>query len=253
MINKPRNVVLLSLVAALCFWVLDATVDYLAHYDEPFLTILLFNKREVSFRLLASLCFLVTGMIMSRSFARQKRTEAALLNEIDERKRIEERLHVLSLRDELTGLHNRRGFFTLADQQFKLANRSHKRIFMFYADLDNLKTINDTYGHQEGDAALMEMAAVLNETFRESDIIARIGGDEFVAIPVGTEGDTIEVITSRFNRNLEIHNAEKDRICSIDASFGIVSYNPLSPRPIDELLAEGDRLMYEQKKGKQSA
>jgi diguanylate cyclase (GGDEF)-like protein len=86
------------------------------------------------------------------------------------------------LTDELTGLYNRRGFFVSAQQQLKLANRYNKGIFIFSADLDDLKIINDNFGHKTGDSALVETANILKKTFRESDIIARIGGDEFVIL-----------------------------------------------------------------------
>ncbi|MEJ2323606.1 MAG: GGDEF domain-containing protein, partial [Nitrospirota bacterium] len=91
----------------------------------------------------------------------------------------------LSLTDELTGLSNRRGFFNLVDQLLKMAKRMNTVIYMLYADLDSLKSINDVYGHHEGDNILKDVAHILKTTYRESDIVARIGGDEFVVIPVG--------------------------------------------------------------------
>ncbi len=243
---------LLSVVAALSFWVIDAVVDYFVHYDEPFVSLLLLNRKELAFRLLFSVCFLVFGMIVTRMFDRQKRMENELVREIDERKRIEARLYTLSTKDELTGLFNRRGFFTLVEQQLKMANRDKKTIFLFYADLDNLKEINDSLGHQVGDEALVDIAKILQDTFRESDIIARVGGDEFIAVPVGTTGETVRLISDRVDRNLEIYNSEKTRQHCLSLSFGIVSYDPSAPSTIDELLAQGDRLMYEQKRSKKS-
>lgn len=250
MIGKPRYTLLLSIVAAIIFWLADSIVDYVVHYDEPFFNVLILNKTENSFRILASAGFLFFGAIMSKVLSRQQRAEEALRGEITERKEAEKRLLALSVRDELTGLYNRRGFFALAEQQLKLSQRSRNSIYIFYADLDNLKTINDDFGHQEGDSALVEIARILEDTFRESDIIARIGGDEFVAIPVGTTGETLEIISSRFARNIELHNAERQRGYAISASVGIACYNPGSPYTIDELLAEGDRLMYEDKRKK---
>jgi len=250
MFRKGHFVIMLSLFAIVSFWFLDAVVDYLIHYDEPFLSLLVFNKKEVAFRLLVSAAFLLFGLAMFRIFSKQKRTEAALVLEIEERKQVEERLYALSTRDELTGLYNRRGFFTLVEQQLKMAARGKNDIHIFYADMDNLKEINDTHGHQEGDLALVEIAAILKETFRESDIIARVGGDEFVAVPVGTTGETVSIITDRINRNIELHNAEKARSYRLSLSFGIVNYRPDSPISIDELLSRGDALMYEQKSRK---
>jgi diguanylate cyclase (GGDEF)-like protein len=160
----------------------------------------------------------------------------------------QEKQRVMSITDELTDLYNRRGFFTLAEQRLKLAKRQKRGIFMLYADLDGLKTINDTRGHQEGDAALVDTANLLKATYRESDIIARIGGDEFVVIPVGSAGNDIEHITGRLQANLQRHNASENRNYTLSISIGVAFYDPENPCSIDELLAAGDRMMYEQKR-----
>ncbi|MCL4477056.1 MAG: GGDEF domain-containing response regulator [Nitrospirae bacterium] len=162
--------------------------------------------------------------------------------------KVQEKQRVMSITDELTGLYNRRGFFTLAEQRLKLAKRQRRGIFMLYADVDGLKAINDTLGHQEGDMALVDTANLLKATYRESDIIARIGGDEFVVIPVGSAGDDIEIITARLQKNLDHHNATEHRNYTLSISIGIAYYDTENPSSIDELLAAGDRLMYEQKK-----
>ena len=164
--------------------------------------------------------------------------------------KVQEKQRMMSITDELTGLYNRRGFFTLAEQRLKLAKRQRRGIFMLYADVDGLKTINDTLGHQEGDMALADTANLLKATYRESDIIARIGGDEFVVIPAGSSGDDIEIITARLQKNLDHHNATENRKYTLSISIGIAYYDTENPCSIDELLATGDRLMYEQKKMK---
>jgi diguanylate cyclase (GGDEF)-like protein/PAS domain S-box-containing protein len=166
---------------------------------------------------------------------------------ITDRKIMEEELRTLSLTDELTGLYNRRGFHALAEQQLRMANRLKNGIFMLYADIDNLKEINDTYGHQEGDRILVEFAKILKENYRESDIIARIGGDEYIVIPVGSAEDNIEVINSRFYACLERYNKHSNLKHDITASIGIVFYDPASPCTIDSLLVQADKLMYCQK------
>jgi diguanylate cyclase (GGDEF)-like protein/PAS domain S-box-containing protein len=168
--------------------------------------------------------------------------------DITERKRIEEKLRSLSLADDLTGLYNRRGFFTLVEHLLRTVNRQKEGIFMLYADVDGLKAINDTFGHKEGDAALIEIAGILRENYRESDIIARIGGDEFVVIPVGTAKDSVEIITDRFHKALESHNAKRDRKYELSISIGISFYDPESPCSVDDLLQQADRSMYQQKR-----
>jgi diguanylate cyclase (GGDEF)-like protein/PAS domain S-box-containing protein len=172
--------------------------------------------------------------------------------DITEYKILEEKLHSLSLTDELTGIYNRRGFFTLAEQVLKLCKRQKKGVYMLYADIDNLKKINDTFGHKEGDLALIEIADILKKSYRDSDIAARIGGDEFVVIPIGTTGDNIELITSRLQKAIEIHNSKGNRKYKLSVSIGVTYYDPEYPCSIDELLLKVDKLMYEQKRQKQN-
>jgi diguanylate cyclase (GGDEF)-like protein len=107
---------------------------------------------------------------------------------------------------------------------------------------------HDTFGHLEGDLMLIEVAHVLKESFREADIIARIGGDEFVVLQVAAADVSMEPITSRLRQNLEIKNSSINRNFSLSLSIGIVRYDPDSPCTLDELLSQADKMMYEQKK-----
>jgi diguanylate cyclase (GGDEF)-like protein len=171
-----------------------------------------------------------------------------LKKNIAERKQMEEQLYTMSITDELTGLYNRRGFFTLTEHRLLLAKREKAGLLILYADLDNLKEVNDIYGHEEGDKLLKETAELLKESYRKSDIIARIGGDEFVIFPVGMTKDNVEIIASRLQNNIEMYNAEREQDYKLSISFGIAAYDPESLIDIDGLLAEADKLMYEQKK-----
>ncbi len=170
--------------------------------------------------------------------------------DISDRKRMEEELRALSLTDELTGLYNRRGFLTLTDQYLKIVNRMKNKISILYADLDDLKNINDTFGHQEGDKAIIETAEILKETFRESDVAARIGGDEFVVMPAVISNASLEMVLERLHKNIDRVNARADRKYQISLSYGIALYDPEEPCTIEELLNRGDRMMYENKKSK---
>jgi len=166
-----------------------------------------------------------------------------------ERQRLMEEVRSLSIIDELTKLHNRRGFLTLAQQQLKVANRTKRGMLLFFMDLDNMKKINDTLGHHEGDLALMEIAAVLKETFRDSDIIARIGGDEFVALVIDIPESSGEIFNARLRENLRARNSQGKHPYKLSMSMGIAHYDSEFPCSIDELLARADSLMYEQKGG----
>lgn len=179
-------------------------------------------------------------------FLKKPFTEKELLARIKHVK-MQEEIRNLTLRDELTGAYNRRGFFALVEHQFKIAKRDNTGIFMLYADMDNLKKINDSLGHLEGDKALVEIAGILVKNFRGSDIIARIGGDEFVVFPIGTSIDAVENTLGRLQKALEAFNAENTRGYSLSISSGISFYDPNAPCTIDDLLSMADRSMYERK------
>ena len=168
--------------------------------------------------------------------------------DITELKHIEEMLYTLSTRDDLTGLYNRRGFFNLSEQQLKLAEREKRSLFLLSADFDNLKTINDTFGHNEGSMALKETARILKVSFRESDIIARIGGDEFVVLAAETPNITIDSLTNRLNEHLTSYNRDSGKSYQLSLSYGISHYDPEKPSSLETLLIRADKLMYAHKK-----
>ena len=161
---------------------------------------------------------------------------------------IQGKLLSLSVIDELTGLYNRRGFLAFAKQQLKLAQRTGKGVLLLFADLDGMKWINDNLGHSAGDAALMETSAILKETFRESDIIARMGGDEFAVIGVEADKETEKVTLERLYENIRSKNAERGRNFQLSLSIGSAYYNPGDPSSLDEMLDQADASMYEQKR-----
>jgi diguanylate cyclase (GGDEF)-like protein/PAS domain S-box-containing protein len=177
---------------------------------------------------------------------------AALYAIAVDRKRKEDELRDLSLTDELTGLHNRRGFFTLADQQLKVANRSKKEMSLLYADLDGLKIINDTFGHDEGDRALVETAALLRDAFRESDIIARIGGDEFVVLTVDAGDMSPDALTWRIQEKFDARNAAGGLQFILSISQGVACYDPEKPCSAQDLVNLADKRMYDMKLAKKA-
>jgi diguanylate cyclase (GGDEF)-like protein/PAS domain S-box-containing protein len=176
-----------------------------------------------------------------------------IFRDISERKRMEEKLHAMLITDELTGLYNRRGFFSLVRQQLKMANRMKKGLLLLYTDVDSLKLINDEFGHKEGDLILVKAANLLKEVFRESDIIARIGGDEFVVVSIGVDDTDVEKIEARFEKCLEDYNAKRDHVFRLSMSKGMSYYQQECHYSVEELLVQADKLMYEQKKRKKKS
>lgn len=170
--------------------------------------------------------------------------------DITQRKQTEAKLRELSLTDELTGLSNRRGFTLLAEQQIKLSQRLQQGFSLFFADMDGMKRINDQLGHAIGDQALQEMANLLKESFRASDIVARIGGDEFVCLSVDAKPAEIAANLARLQQNIAQVNQNTSRPYTLSLSIGAATYDPANPTDLETLLAEADKQMYLAKKAK---
>jgi diguanylate cyclase (GGDEF)-like protein len=170
------------------------------------------------------------------------------LRDISEHKLQQDRLRAMSISDELTGLHNRRGFLMLAEQHARVAQREGVPFAVVFLDLNGLKTINDTLGHDAGDQAIRATAKVLRTTFRDSDILSRLGGDEFVALLVNTDPSKHDTIAARVRQGLIAHNAHEVQAQHLSLSIGISFFDPEHPLPVAELMVEADRLMYAEKR-----
>jgi diguanylate cyclase (GGDEF)-like protein len=190
----------------------------------------------------------VNARVLDLMFGR--RVLQTVWRDITEQKRAEEELRQQSIIDELTGLNNRRGFLILAKQHLKIADRLKSEVAIIYADMDNLKAINDTFGHKEGDRALLDLANVMRSTLRASDIVARWGGDEFVGLVLESTQGAGEVVCAHLLEKLNAHNVEGTRPFKLSISFGLARYNPAEPCGIEELLERADRLMYAHKYNK---
>jgi diguanylate cyclase (GGDEF)-like protein len=152
----------------------------------------------------------------------------------------------LAITDELTGLYNRRGFLASATHQLKLAHRNGENVLLLFCDVDNLKGINDSFGHQEGDLALIRTADVIEETFRDSDILARLGGDEFAVLASEASIPNRQAIMPRMENSLAKANAEESRY-KLSFSIGVARFNPETPASLAELIALADQDMYAHK------
>jgi diguanylate cyclase (GGDEF)-like protein len=157
-------------------------------------------------------------------------------------------LRILALTDHLTGLYNRRGFLFLAEHQRQIALRKKTPILIFYVDVDSFKEINDSFGHKEGDAVLMAIAAVLRHCFRKADIVGRLGGDEFAIIAIDAATHTRPMFEQRLADAVLETNRKGNRKAQISLSIGILQCEgSLAELPIEELLAQADALMYRKK------
>jgi diguanylate cyclase (GGDEF)-like protein len=155
-----------------------------------------------------------------------------------------------AMKDNLTGLYNQRGFITLVEQQLKIAKRQKKESFFIFADVDHLKRINDSFGHAKGDQVLMDIAATLKRSFRESDIVARIGGDEFAIAMLDCGKGHLDLVKGRFKENIEAHNQKTKEPYRIELSMGFVACKPNDRLNLHELISQSDQMMYEEKRTK---
>jgi diguanylate cyclase (GGDEF)-like protein len=159
-----------------------------------------------------------------------------------------ERLRNLSLTDELTGLNNRRGFMILANGLLKFSRRARHPLCLLYIDMDSLKKINDTFGHTQGDTALTHFARILTQTFRDSDVIARMGGDEFTILTIDASEGSLKAIQARLQSNVEAYNLVAVQGYTLSFSIGIIRVDLASTFTVEALLAQADQAMYAHKK-----
>ena len=171
-----------------------------------------------------------------------------IARDVTARRRQEDALRSLTLVDELTGLYNRRGFQTLAERHLALAVRKRRGVFLLFCDLDGLKQINDTWGHREGDRALVDTATLLRQSFRSADIIARLGGDEFTVFPLEASDESGDRLIGRLAENVDAHNAGAGRSYRLAMSVGIARFEPGSAWTMEQLLEEADRRLYADKR-----
>jgi diguanylate cyclase (GGDEF)-like protein/PAS domain S-box-containing protein len=174
------------------------------------------------------------------------------VQDITERKRAEAAIQTLSLADELTGLYNRRGFMAFCKQHLNTIRRTNKGIVIVYADLDGLKAINDSFGHKEGDRALVKTAELLKETFRSSDVLGRLGGDEFTILAAVEPDGGREKLLARLQEKFDSYNLL--RVCPYDLSIsvGVAQLDPEARESMEDLMAAADAAMYENKRGKRN-
>lgn len=175
-----------------------------------------------------------------------------VVRDITEFKRLEERLHNLAITDDLTGLYNRRGFRLMAEQELRHAKRIKAETILLSIDVDDFKSINDTFGHDEGDKVLKLVATTLNESFRGTDIITRWGGDEFIVLALDAPLGFVLLLSDRFQQNLT-KNAQKKLLShSLSVTIGMESTDIFEDSTLNSLIMGADRHMYQLKKEKRS-
>jgi diguanylate cyclase (GGDEF)-like protein/PAS domain S-box-containing protein len=173
-----------------------------------------------------------------------------VLRDITDQKNMEEHLHSLAVTDDLTGLYNRRGFALAAEQELRHAFRRKEELTLLFFDIDNLKMINDTFGHFEGDRVVKSAAMALRSIFRESDIVARWGGDEFVVLALDVPSGRVPVLLKRLEKGLDQYNELNADSYALSFSMGIATYDSEKPFNLSEMVRIADKMMYKDKQEK---
>lgn len=164
---------------------------------------------------------------------------------------LEKQLRDASLTDELTGIHNRRGFYLLGEQALRDARRSANPAILLFFDVDDLKKANDALGHDIGSQLLCDIATLLRANFRDSDIVGRLGGDEFAVLTHGPQNDMSSAL-QRLKEAVKTAKKAGNRPYTISFSVGKVTIEPQSSESLDELLARADAAMYRNKRERQA-
>jgi diguanylate cyclase (GGDEF)-like protein len=165
---------------------------------------------------------------------------------------LETELREMSLSDELTGFHNRRGFYLLGEQALRDARRAGRPVSVLFFDADGLKEVNDSLGHDVGSELLLDIATLLRATFRGSDVVGRVGGDEFAVITYGRQAELAPALR-RLDDATEAANSAGNKPYRISFSVGGVTTEPQSEESLAELLERADAAMYERKRQRRAA
>lgn len=181
------------------------------------------------------------GLIMAHDISAHTRRARVLREQAD-------KARDSSLRDALTQLKNRRGFLEVGAHLLKQLQRKRLQGALLFIDLNEMKPINDTLGHEEGDRALRDTADLLRGSFRDADVLARLGGDEFVVLAPEADVQAATLLVERLHGNVQAFNDTRQRRYTLSLSVGVAMYDPECPRSVEDLLADADARMYEQKR-----
>jgi diguanylate cyclase (GGDEF)-like protein len=161
-----------------------------------------------------------------------------------------DKLQQLATTDPLTGLMNRRGWLPVAEHELKVARREERPLALAFVDVDGLKAVNDEYGHNVGDLLIKEVAALLRDTVRASDLVARVGGDEFCVLMTSESALDPDAVVGRLEHSIDWANTLPGRSYPISVSIGAAARDALHNEPIDDLMRRADAVMYECKRAK---
>jgi len=178
----------------------------------------------------------------------QRLIQSQLMDNLNKAQSSNKMLSQISKSDELTGIYNRRGFIESVYSSIK--RHSGRRAVIIYADMDNLKKINDMFGHDEGDYAIKKASEILRECVRSNDITARFGGDEFVAYAMIYESNFKDMFIKRLNNICSRINRTNNKPYNITISVGVYEFICSKNSDLNKIMNEADKILYINKKNK---
>jgi len=210
--------------------------------ETPVIVLTASNNEETGIRALqnGAADYLITSEVNYRTLPRAFRYAL-------ERQRLKTALIAQSTIDELTHLHNRRGFLSMAQRHLDLARRNQTSHLLLYADLDGLEQINKTLGHEDGDHALREAAHVLRCSFRDTDVLARLGSDEFAVLAVDAGSEHCPVILNRIAQEVEKRNFTPSRRFRLSLTLGLHTWSGIENPFVEGWMERVDSSMYQEK------
>lgn len=235
---NPQKLPLFGMMLGLVLWLIDTLIDFFLFAEHQSFFESLFKPGPVElwmriliFSILVLFSFyakklLVTQNKISEELVRYKNhleeTNKSLTHEIENRKAVEKKLKHMATVDALTQIYNRRKFDELLDYEIQKSKRYGGSLSIVFCDIDNFKTINDTYGHDVGDEILKSFSLLLKENLRKSDFLARWGGEEFAILITNTSFDIVKSLVEKIKQ--EIESYKFDKVGNLTASFGVTNF-----------------------------
>lgn len=215
----------------------------IAYHDSPIVILSSNDDHALALDLVRKGCqeYLIKGYSQIQTLAKTIRYSY-------ERFKLKERDAYFSSHDILTGLYNRRVFLEMGLKALHAEKRRHEGLYLGLIDMDGLKLINDRYGHRKGDEAIKATAKILDQLVRESDILARIGGDEFAFILNGAKDSAVDIVTARCEQLFEQYNAKSHFPFHLSVSMGFARFDIQKHFAIECLMEEADQKLYEIKR-----
>lgn len=189
------------------------------------------------------------SIITSLSMKRTKYLEERIKEKTKKLEHYAAELEHLASMDDMTNIYNRRMGLKMLRNHFNLSKRHKNSLSVCFVDIDGLKSVNDSFGHAKGDKLIRDISEMLRASIRESDIVSRMGGDEFLIIFSECGAGGARKAMRRLTEKIRVYNEDSQKSYRASVSFGISEFSGCEDKTMEDLLVEADNKMYDMKKG----